>query len=190
MKPNKNYSFKLICYSLVILIVLQACGSSNVFYAKAESSLESIKKLEEHKSVSSKKLVLKIGDKLEVSSLYKVTTDSVFFKFKRNAVKGYTLKEIKGYYIQKRNVASGVGAAGLAASSAYAFGTAVLTQLDTWESIGHIVFAGFSGLVSIGLILVGSTLAEQTVIRFKETPTGIYISTTTQTIVERDKTLQ
>lgn len=190
MKTNKNYRFKLICYSLVIFIALQACGSSNVFYAKAESSLESIKKLEQSKSVSSKKLVLKSGDKLEVASLYKVTTDSVFFAFKRNTVEGYTLEEIKGYYIQKRNVASGVGAAGFAASLVYAVGTVAITQLDTWDSLGHFVFAGFSGLVSIGLILIGSTLAEQTVIRFKETPTGIYISTTTQTIVERDKTLQ
>lgn len=124
MSFDNKFSFKFICICLILLLSVQACGSSATLFVNPSQTLQQIASLEAEASKSGKRLILKSGDISVVNSLYKVTSDSVFFVKSENKIIGFSQNETHSYNISSKNKKSAfgfVGFFGLIGAVAYTY---------------------------------------------------------------------
>lgn len=144
---NKKYSFKFVSITLILLIVLQGCGSSATLFVNPSQTLDEIAQLEAEASNMGKRVILKSGDIKTVSGLYKVTSDSVFFQKSENKIIGFSQNEVKSYNITARNKKSAfgfIGFFGLIGAVAYTY-----NSIMDYDSYNNDAFIGTSLLLLI-----------------------------------------
>lgn len=190
MKNNKNYRFKLICYSLVIFIALQACGSSNAITVKAESNrstIEDIRKLEMQAKGPNIVVLVEKNEKNKVKQLNRVRSDSVFFDLKNGKIAGYKIEEVKAYHIYKKRRIPIIGIGLFTASSLYGLDAFYGTDTNAQNNIsfnvalasfyGKIIVTAVTGVVSLVVMASEFNSANRFSIFFTQSLDGVNIST-------------
>lgn len=178
MSFNNKFSFKFISICLILLLSVQACGTTDVFYVNAKlpaSNIDAIKKLEMTEMGSHKIVRLVNNEKIPVIGLLKVSQDSVYFQQNKKNILSYKISEIKSYNIFHKSITPRIGVGLLGASLLYG-GIAAATD-DSWAVIGHIYMASILGLVSFIIIIGGFASSSQSEIQFVQSSDGVVLKT-------------
>jgi hypothetical protein len=178
-------SFKIVVVFLILLLFVQACGSSNVFYAKAESTPGTIAEIQttaeirmlEMNAIKSNKVVLKyLNEHHKVERFYKVSSDSVFFLLKNKRIVGYSIEEIKYYKISKEKSKPPVIGTSLLTASLIYHSTAYATD-DLYAGIARFYGSIILGVISLGILAIEVTSTHNDLIYFIQSSDGVNIST-------------
>lgn len=186
----KNSHNKSVVYILILLIIIQACGSSKVITFKAESNtttIEEIRVLEEQGKGPNIVVLVEKNEKKKVKQLNKVSQDSVFFEMKNEKIAGYKIEEMKAYHIYKKSRIPVFGMALFTASALYGLDT--FNSADSYAQnnisfnvaiasfYGRLIVAALAGVTSLVVMATEFNATSHTAIYFTQTPDGINILT-------------
>lgn len=185
MQNVKNSQFKSVVYILILLLIIQACGSSNAIMFRAESKPGTIAeilttaeiRMLEMNAIKSNKVVLKpLNEHHKVERFYKVSSDSVFFQLKNKRIVGYSIEEIKYYKISKGKSKPPVLGISLLTASLIFHSTAYATD-DLYAVIARFYGSIILGVISLGILAIEVTSTHNDLIYFLQSSDGVNIST-------------